>query len=56
MSGQTVIHRAIDLVKEFGKDKAIEIFKGEIIEPKNFQDVCNNSGKEVAIRYIIEKL
>jgi hypothetical protein len=54
--GQTKIHKAIELVKEIGKEQAIEYFKKQIVIPKDFQDVCNNSGNEIAIRYIIEKL
>jgi len=48
----TVIQKAKELVQEIGKEKAIEHFKNRIVTPKNFQDICNNSGNEIAIKFI----
>lgn len=52
---KTVISKAKELLETEGKEIAINFFQvriDEIGEPKNFQDICNISGSEVAIEWI----
>ena len=52
---QTIIGKAKELVKEVGTEKAIAFFQKRIDDignPKNFQDICNISGNEIAIDFI----
>jgi len=55
----TVISKAKELIETVGSEKAIEFFQ-EIIdsigEPKSFDDVCNISGNECAIKYIKDEM
>lgn len=51
----TVIAKANELVETVGKEKAIEYFEEKLKalgKPKNFEEICKQSGYEVAIRHI----
>jgi len=51
----TVIGKAKELLEKEGKEKAIAFFEERIKkigEPKNFQDICNISGNETAIKWL----
>lgn len=55
----TVIGKAKQLIEEVGHEEAIKHFEDRIMEmgePKNFQDVCNITGLEVAIDFIKGKI
>lgn len=56
---ETVISKAIEVIKNEGHSKAIALFQNRIDEipyPYSFDDKCKISGNNQAIKYIIEDL
>lgn len=52
---KTVITYANELIAEKGEEGAIKVFQDridEMVEPKNFNEICKVSGWKVAIEYI----
>ena len=55
MAAVTVIDKAKELIKEVGKEKAIEYFEERIKKltpPKDFGEICKIAGAETAIDFI----
>lgn len=56
---KTVITTANELIEKYGKDYAIRYFQDKIDDmgnPKDFSELCKQSGWETAIKYIKDKI